>query len=169
MAGGSSSKRSSTKGGSAGGSGNDTGALSEAPYFDSEATRKMIAALGRAAASSIASGIAISTRQPQDIRAVLRIQNEVFNAFSSLAYRDPSLPPISALAQEEPATKILSAINRFSAAAISNGVIGSSGRLHSVGDAMRTFYGVLAVMWPSEAAAAGAGDEAAPPVAGERE
>ncbi|MGH7067613.1 MAG: hypothetical protein ACREFO_07945 [Acetobacteraceae bacterium] len=63
----------------------------------------MIAALGRAAVSSIASGVAISTGQPQDIRVVLRIQKEVFSAFSSLAYRDSSLPPISALAQEEPA------------------------------------------------------------------
>ncbi len=134
-----------------------------APLFDAASTRKMILALGRAAASSIAAGIAISTGQPQDIRAVLRIQKEVFNAFSSLAYRDPSLPPISELAEGEPAIKILSAINRFSAAAISHGVIASSGQPHSVGDAMRTFYGVMATMWPSEPAAAR--DQAAPSAA----
>ncbi|MGH7188016.1 MAG: hypothetical protein ACREF0_02400 [Acetobacteraceae bacterium] len=125
-----------------------------APLFDAASTRKMIVALGRAAASSIAAGIAISTGQPQDIRAVLRIQKEVFNAFSSLAYRDPSLPPISEFAEDEPAIKILSAINRFSAAAISHGVIASSGQPHSVGDAMRTFYSVMATMWPSEPPAA---------------
>ncbi|MGH7102210.1 MAG: hypothetical protein ACREFJ_07415 [Acetobacteraceae bacterium] len=123
------------------------------PLFDANSTRKMVIALGRAAASSIAAGIAISTGQPQDIRAVLRIQKEVFNAFSSLAYRDPSVPPISELAEEEPEIKILSAINRFSAAAISHGVIASSGQPHSVGDAMRMFYGVMATMWPSEPAA----------------
>lgn len=135
-----------------------------APLFDAESTRKMVVALGRAAASSIAAGIAISTGQPQDIRAVLRIQKEVFNAFSSLAYRDPSLPPVSGLAEDEPAIKILSAINRFSAAAISHGVIASSGQPHSVGDAMRMFYGVMAVMWPNEPAAAR--EEAAASVAG---
>ncbi|MDA8048972.1 MAG: hypothetical protein M0002_03020 [Rhodospirillales bacterium] len=134
------------------------------PLFDAESTRKVIVALGRAAAASIASGIAISTGRPQDITATLRIQREAYDAFSNLAYRGRSLPAVSAFAQEEPVTKLLSAINRCGAASIATGVIGSSGRPHSVGDAMRTFYEVMAAMWPRDpnvaepATAAGAGD-----------
>jgi len=120
------------------------------PLFDEESIRKMILALARAAASSIAAGIAISTGEAQDIEATLRIQKEVFHAFTTLAYRDQSLPPINRLAEEEPAIKIVSAINRFSAAAVTNGVIGSSGKACSVGDAMRTFYRVLTAMFPPE-------------------
>ncbi len=120
------------------------------PLFDTESTRKVILALARAAAASIAAGIAISTGEAQDIEATLRIQKEVFHAFTTLAYRDQSLPPVTALAEEEPAIKIISAINRFSAAAVTNGVIGSSGKASSVGDAMRTFYRVLTAMWPPE-------------------
>ena len=123
------------------------------PLFDAESTRKVIVALGRCAAASIASGVALSTGQPQNIEATLRIQREVYNAFTSLAYRDPSLPAVTELAQEEPVTKVLSALNRFGAAAIAAGVIGSSGKRHSIGDAMRTYYQVVATMWPRDAGA----------------
>lgn len=123
------------------------------PLIDAESTRKVILALARAAASSIAGGIAISTGKPQGIEATLRIQKEVFHAFTTLAYRDQSLPPINPLAEEEPVIKIVSAVNRFSAAALTNGVIGSSGKPHSVGDAMRTYYKVLTAMFPPETGA----------------
>jgi hypothetical protein len=118
------------------------------PIFDAESTRRIVVALGRSAAASLASGVAMSLGKPQSVEAVLRIQREVYAAFSSLAYRDPSLPALTDLAQEEPATKVLSAINRFTAAAVAAGVIASSGYRHSIGDAMRTYYGVLATLWP---------------------
>jgi hypothetical protein len=135
--------------------------LAPQPLFDAESTRKMIVALGRCAAASIASGVALSTGQPQTIEATLRIQREVYNAFTSLAYRDPSMPALTELAQEEPVTKVLSALNRFGAAAIAAGVIGSSGKRHSIGDAMRTYYRVVATMWPTAAGVSGhgAGDD----------
>jgi hypothetical protein len=118
------------------------------PLFDAEGTRKVLQALGRAAAASLASGIAISTREPQSVESTLRIQSEIHAAFTSLAYRDPSKPAVTELAQEEPVGKLLSAINRFGAAAVAAGVIGSSGRRHSVGDAMRTYWQVMQTMWP---------------------
>jgi len=120
------------------------------PLFDAESTRKVIVALARATAASLASGIAISSGEAHDVDATLRIQKEVYDAFASHAYRDPSLPPLSSLAQEEPVTKLLSAINRFGAAAIASGVMGSSDHPYSVGAALRVFYEVTATMWPRE-------------------
>jgi hypothetical protein len=118
------------------------------PLFDGEATHKVLLALGRAAAASLASGIAISTGKPQSVESTLRIQGEIYAAFTSQAYRDPSMPRVTELAQEEPVTKLLSAINRFGAATVAAGVIGSSGRRYSVGDAMRTYWEVMQTMWP---------------------
>lgn len=135
------------------------------PLFDAEGTRKVLQALGRAAAASLASGIAISTGEPQSVESTLRIQSEIYAAFTSLAYRDPSMPALTELAQEEPVAKLLSAINRFGAAAVAAGVIGSSGRRHSVGDAMRTYWQVMQTMWPVERPVARPGEPAggAPP------
>jgi hypothetical protein len=133
------------------------------PLFDAEGTRRVLLALGRAAAASLASGIAISTGVPQSVEATLRIQGEIYGAFTSLAYRDPSMPAVTELAQEEPLSKLLSAINRFGAAAVAAGVIGSSGKRHSVGDAMRTYWQVMQAMWPV------AHPEEAPPKGGARD
>lgn len=133
------------------------------PLFDEEAVRKLILALARCTAASLASGIALSTGEPQSIASTLRIQREIYNAFTSLAYRDPSLPPLTELGLEEPVTKVLSALNRFGAAAIAAGVIGSSRKRHSIGDAMRTYYEVVKTMWPPEATAADLHPEHEPP------
>ncbi len=121
------------------------------PLFDAASIRKMVLALGRAAAASLASGITISTGEPQSVEATLRIQRAVYAAFTSLAYRDPAMPAVGALADEEPVTKVLSAINRFSAATVAAGVIGSSGQRQSIGDAMRTYWHVIQTMWPEGA------------------
>ena len=137
------------------------------PLFDAEGTRKVLQALGRAAAASLASGIAVSTGKPQSVESTLRIQGEIYAAFTSLAYRDPSMPAVTELAQEEPVTKLLSAINRFGAAAVAAGVIGSSGQRHSIGDAMRTYWQVMQAMWPVARPGEAAGE--APPTDGTRD
>ncbi len=129
----------------------DPAAPSVQPLFDAQSVRKLVLGLGRAAAASLASGIAVSTGEPQTIDATLRIQREVYAAFTSLAYRDPAMPAIVPLADEEPVMKVLSALNRFGAAAVAAGVIGSSGQRQSIGDAMRTYWRVMQAMWPQEA------------------
>jgi hypothetical protein len=125
------------------------------PLFDAASAREMVLALGRAAAASLASGIAISTGEPQTLEATLRIQREVYAAFTSLAYRDPAMPVVAAPAEEEPAAKVLAALDRFGAAAIAAGVIGSSGQRQSIGDAMRTFARVMETMRPITRAGVG--------------
>ena len=47
------------------------------PMFDAESIRRMVVALGRSAAASLASGVAMSLGEPQTVEAVLRIQREV--------------------------------------------------------------------------------------------